>query len=38
MNPTGMQCIHPLDLMGSMTPGKLAESTGLGVPEKNQFH
>ncbi|HEX5234950.1 MAG TPA: MarR family transcriptional regulator [Silvibacterium sp.] len=29
MNPTDMQCIHLLDLMGPLTPGKLAESTGL---------
>lgn len=29
MNPTDMQCIHLLQLMGPLTPGKLAESTGL---------
>lgn len=29
MNPTDMQCIHLLELMGPLTPGKLAECTGL---------
>lgn len=29
MNPTDMQCIHLIDLMGPLTPGKLAEYTGL---------
>ena len=29
MNPTDMQCIHLLELMGPLTPGRLAESTGL---------
>lgn len=29
INPTDMQCIHLLQLMGPVTPGKLADSTGL---------
>lgn len=29
MNPTDMQCIHLLQLMGPLTAGKLAECTGL---------
>jgi MarR family transcriptional regulator, organic hydroperoxide resistance regulator len=29
MNPTDMQCIHLLELMGPLTPGKLAECTRL---------
>jgi DNA-binding MarR family transcriptional regulator len=29
MNPTDMQCVHLLELMGPLTPGKLAECTGL---------
>lgn len=29
MNPTDMQCIHLLELMGPLTPGRLAECTGL---------
>jgi MarR family transcriptional regulator, organic hydroperoxide resistance regulator len=29
MNPTDMQCIHLLELMGPLTPGKLAKCTGL---------
>ena len=29
INPTDMQCIHLLQLMGPVTPGRLAESTGL---------
>jgi DNA-binding MarR family transcriptional regulator len=29
INPTDMQCIHLLQLMGPLTAGKLAESTGL---------
>lgn len=29
MHPTDMQCLHLLELMGPLTPGKLAECTGL---------
>jgi len=29
MNPTDMQCIHLLELQGPLTPGRLAEFTGL---------
>jgi DNA-binding MarR family transcriptional regulator len=29
MNPTDMQCIHLLELMGPLTPGRLAECTRL---------
>ena len=29
MHPTDMQCLHLLELMGPMKPGKLAECTGL---------
>jgi len=29
MNQTDMQCVHLLELMGPLTPGKLAECTGL---------
>lgn len=31
MNPTDMQCIHLLQLMGPLTPGKLAECTRLST-------